>query len=238
MISTDPSTNKQLKARGRTVLLGHMGTAVLAVVLTFLIRTVLSEMSQWLLLDNKVLTLILTTILQFLAVIVIGLLDIGLCALFLNLHYNPEAARTRDVFTAFRENTDTSIRVRSFFSIMDVLFYLPSNVLSLWLPGNGLYDYYMPVVLLIGLGMLLHFLFSVLYGISSFLILDFPEMGPMENLRRTRQLMRGNFGRLLRLYLSFIPLYLLSGLSMGITAPWVSAYQQASMAAFYKDLME
>ena len=43
--------------------------------------------------------------------------------------------------------------------------------------------------------------------------------------------------RLLKLYLSFIPLYFLGVLSFGIAGMWVISYSKAAVAAFYRDLM-
>ena len=43
--------------------------------------------------------------------------------------------------------------------------------------------------------------------------------------------------RLLKLYLSFIPLYFLGVLSFGVAGMWVISYSKAAVAAFYRDIM-
>ena len=75
------------------------------------------------------------------------------------------------------------------------------------------------------------------YAMCSYLFLDFSGFTAEELIRGGTKLIRGHLGRLFRLYLSFIPLYILSVLSFGVASLWVSSYTHAAEAAFYKDLM-
>ena len=231
-------SNALLKAEARDVLLGKLRPAVIAIALTILIRFALSEMNSSFAFDNRLLKLAFIMLLQFITVIVAGLFEIGLCALFLNLQFAPESASIRDLFAVFRSGyADTAIRIRAFFSLFDVVFYLPSVILSLWLPDRDFLHYSLPVYAAVGAAVVLRLLFSICFGISSYLFLDYPEMTAVENLRRTWLLMKGSRGRYLRLFLSFVPLYLLSALSLGIASLWVSAYLNAARVSFYKDLL-
>ena len=45
----------------------------------------------------------------------------------------------------------------------------------------------------------------------------------------------GHKGRLFKLYLSFLPLHILTVLSLGVAGLWVSCYSHAAEAAFYRD---
>ena len=53
----------------------------------------------------------------------------------------------------------------------------------------------------------------------------------------SRKLMSGHKGRLLRLYISFIPLVLVSVFSCGIAMLWVMPYMNAALAEFYLDVV-
>jgi uncharacterized membrane protein len=57
-------------------------------------------------------------------------------------------------------------------------------------------------------------------------------------LARSKELMHGNKWRLYCLHLSFIGWALLSLLTLGIGVLWLVPYQQASVAAFYRDIAQ
>ena len=52
------------------------------------------------------------------------------------------------------------------------------------------------------------------------------------------RLMKGNMGRLFYIEVSFIPLFLLGVLSLGIGLLWITPYLNATLANFFLDLME
>ena len=71
----------------------------------------------------------------------------------------------------------------------------------------------------------------------AYLFLDYPEYSAGELIRGSVRMIKGHKMRLLKLYLSFIPLYFLGVLSFGIAGMWVISYSKAAVAAFYRDLM-
>ena len=87
------------------------------------------------------------------------------------------------------------------------------------------------------LSALLIVVWRITYAMADYLLLDFPEMDARRLLRSARSMMRGNKKRYLFLMLRFIPLYLLSILSLGITTAWTASYQRAASAAFYRDMI-
>lgn len=54
------------------------------------------------------------------------------------------------------------------------------------------------------------------YALALYLLLDHPQMKARESLKISRQIMKGNKGRLFYIYLSFIGLQILCMLSLGI----------------------
>lgn len=73
---------------------------------------------------------------------------------------------------------------------------------------------------------------------SFFLMLDFPQFGAGEVLRRSFQIMNGHKGRLFFLTLSFVPLFILCLLTGGIGLLWLTPYMNMTFALFYLDLMK
>lgn len=63
-----------------------------------------------------------------------------------------------------------------------------------------------------------------------------PDMSVSEAMAESRRIMRGNKFRLFCLQLSFYGWYLLVAITFGIAAFWVIPYQQAAVAAFYREI--
>ena len=74
------------------------------------------------------------------------------------------------------------------------------------------------------------------YAPHSYLLLDFPGLPAGTLLRGSARMMQGHRMRLFRLYLSFLPLYVLGVLSFGVARLWVNSYTHSAEAAFYRDL--
>lgn len=70
-----------------------------------------------------------------------------------------------------------------------------------------------------------------------YMILDFPNWSATTILKKCFEVMSGNKLRLLMLYLGFIPSYLLSIFTCGITLIWVIPYMNMALTNFYLDIM-
>ena len=73
------------------------------------------------------------------------------------------------------------------------------------------------------------------YSMVNYVIADNPDMTAREALRESKRIMKGNRWRLFCLCLSFIGWMFLGIFTLGIALLWVIPYQQASVAAFYKE---
>ena len=70
-----------------------------------------------------------------------------------------------------------------------------------------------------------------------FMVLDFPDLSASAILKKSFEVMTGNKFRLFMLYLSFVPSFLLSIFTCGITLIWVLPYMSMAETNFYLDLM-
>lgn len=70
-----------------------------------------------------------------------------------------------------------------------------------------------------------------------YMILDFPGWNASTVLKRSFEVMHGNKMRLFLLYVSFIPSYLLSIFTCGLSLIWVIPYMNMTLTNFYLDLM-
>lgn len=70
-----------------------------------------------------------------------------------------------------------------------------------------------------------------------YMVLDFPNWNATTILKKSFEVMSGQKIRLFLLYVSFIPAFLLSLFTCGITLIWVIPYQSMALANLYLDIM-
>lgn len=70
-----------------------------------------------------------------------------------------------------------------------------------------------------------------------YMVLDFPDWSAATILKKSFEVMNGQKVRLLLLYISFVPAFLLSLFTCGITLIWVIPYQNMALANLYLDIM-
>ncbi|MFW5795010.1 MAG: DUF975 family protein [Bacillota bacterium] len=76
------------------------------------------------------------------------------------------------------------------------------------------------------------------YSMTFFILVDNPNLAPTEAIQRSKEMMRGNKGKLFLLYLSFIGWYILAILTFGIGFIFLEPYIQMTVANFYDDLKQ
>lgn len=74
------------------------------------------------------------------------------------------------------------------------------------------------------------------YAMCYFIMADDPTISPLEAIRQSKAMMRGNRWKLFCLYLRFIGWALLCVVTLGIGYLWLWPYMLTSLAAFYEDL--
>lgn len=75
------------------------------------------------------------------------------------------------------------------------------------------------------------------YALAPYLMVENPDIGVMEAIRQSKELMKGKKWRLFCLHFSFIGWILLSLLTLGVGLLWVNPYMQAATTAFYLDVI-
>ena len=225
--------SRYLKGEARNALLGHLGTIIganlLYAVITYGISFLVSAF-----LPSTVVGTILAEIFSIILGILYGIFEYGLITIYMNLQYG-QLAKVSDLFNGFRENSDKIILVEAYLVILETLVLLPSLIAYYAIPGDVGYSAY---IVLNALGSLVFFFIELHYMLSLYILLDFPDMEWKDVLKKSRSMMKGYKKRWFYVELSFLPLYLLSILTLGIASVLVMGYEQATMAAFYKGRME
>ncbi|MBN1760016.1 MAG: DUF975 family protein [Chitinispirillaceae bacterium] len=76
------------------------------------------------------------------------------------------------------------------------------------------------------------------YSLTWFIIADNPAIGPLEAIRKSKQMMMGHKWKLFYLSCRFWAWILLGFVTAGIGFLWIGPYMMASFAHFYQDLLD
>ncbi len=79
---------------------------------------------------------------------------------------------------------------------------------------------------------------SLTYSLFYMILADDPEKTPVEALRESKQLMKGNRGRLFMLSLSFLGWIVIAWITIGLGFLWLIPYISCTYCCFYLDLKE
>jgi len=74
------------------------------------------------------------------------------------------------------------------------------------------------------------------YSMTAYILAEHPEMSASEVLAASKDMMRGNRWRLFCLEISFIGWAILSAFTLGIGNLWLTPYENAAKAAFYREI--
>jgi len=142
------------------------------------------------------------------------------------------------IFYGFRNCRDKAIRIQFFL----LLRYFAASVPLAFALGLFLATQNPVFYVFIGLGCVILIAGVVYFYLRFFpafyIIHDFPDYECNQVLELASNMMEGNIGRAFYMFVSFIPLKLLSLLSFGIASLWVEPYMQATFAEFYIDLTQ
>ncbi|NFV12024.1 DUF975 family protein [Clostridium sporogenes] len=114
------------------------------------------------------------------------------------------------------------------FSKTNMNFYSTGNDFNGWLVAIFIL---LVIVLTVALAMIL-FRYSMTY----YIYIDNPDIGAMQAIKESVDIMKGNKTRLLLLYLSFILWYLLGIITLSIAFLWITPYVKSAEAVFYNEL--
>ena len=144
------------------------------------------------------------------------------------------------LFYAYKNQPDTFILVYAFRYLLALGWFIPAILEIQKLPVNleplDLIKASLPICLLVLAGILPALLASLPYGLACYVLLDQPYLSAHEALGTSRRLLKGNYLRLFKLWLSFLPYVLLIGGTSGVALLWVKPYFHTTMSQFYMEV--
>lgn len=229
-------TVSELKASARAHMFGNYRPAIGAYLWMNLILTAIMMIFSSALPDNTFGKL-LNYIIYALSLLIMAIFESGRCFMYLNIACgNPVSADM--IFYGFKNNPDKAIVLELNIMIREILLAIPCAI------AISLYTYEQNIIMIILIvATLVLFIVGATYVILLyfpvfFLMHDFPNMTAKEIIDYSQKIMKGNMKRLLGLYISFIPIKLLSLITFGIGDLWVDPYLCSSSTEFFMDIMK
>ena len=183
-------------------------------------------------------------ILNLIVILLNALLGVGLIRFLYSLCRKEPLIQPGLLFYAFRTQPDTFILTYLFRYLVSFVWFAPALYCYLKLPLSLDLANLSAEVLQLLTHMVIYaliacipaVLFSLPWCLTEFVLLDDPYCSATEALRTSRRLMRGQYARILRLWIGFLPLCLLGVGSMGIAFLWIRPYFYVSMGHVYLKL--
>ncbi len=222
----------QLKQSAKQNLLGRYKSIIFALVLseliTVLLNTPFSNMTD----EGTAYGILSRVLLGYAGSLIVSLLAFLLQAGIFYMHLQiagGEKPRIRQLFFAFTNRPDRYIGFGALMILVSFLCLLVGILFTVFFSLIG-------AILFLVIGCIVMIVIALSWSMTVFLLLEDDELPVLTALRQSRQMMRGNKGRLFLLYLSFIGWFLFSILTLFIGLLWIIPYMGQSITCFYLDL--
>lgn len=230
-------SSAELKASAKEHMFGHYGTAIGASLLVILGSFFITLTSLTFAEDTStVIGICISIAISFAVSVLTGLFNSGMSYFYLKIVCGQHVT-VSDAFYGFRFCPDKALLVQAWVALITYIFDLPRFILSLCLSDSPGRNELLVYVACIIFSLVIPVIINLFYGQTFFLLHDFPQYSARELLATSRRLTAGHRGRLLYIYISFIPYLIPCLLSCGIAMLWVFPYMNATLAEFYLDLV-
>lgn len=229
-------SSSELKRIAKGKLLGNYSIPMGAVIIFFVITFIITFFSTFAFFRTiTIFGYVVSSLCEFIVSILLGVLSAGMSSLFLNFCRNKEY-KIGDILYGFRNYPDHVIGILILLFLMVLACFLPVIILGALSKAVDLLALKLLLILFEIIGVVLSIILMLTYSQSIYLYIDDPHMKVMDALRESKEMMRGNKGRLFYLVISFFGLILLSVLSCYIGMLWIGPYMNTTLSLFYMDL--
>lgn len=228
-------TSAQLKSISRGKMLGQYGVAIGAFILMRVIEYFATSIGVGGLdlrsRSGYLMYLGVTAIISLIS----SVLVFGEMGIYLKIACNVQAS-VGDLFSGFSIHPDKPIIIRLVFMLITTVCYaIPGVLFGVYMTNESAGVFALACVLFV-IGSVLVIYVRLTFALVYYLVLDYPRMNVKEAFGRSQALMYGHRFSLMYMYLSFIPLYILSLLTLGIGNLFITPYRKMTMTEFYLDI--
>ncbi|MGN0315555.1 MAG: DUF975 family protein [Fusicatenibacter sp.] len=239
--------SSELKKYSREAMVGRYGVLAGSTVIYLLLSVFCSMMPALVFSGDDLFNIILFYITTFLFLLLVNLLNVGYARICLTCMRGGKPS-VGDLLHTFFHHPDRYLLMYliptgiSFAISLAADFFSTYGLNHLFTPAKDTYDtvvFSMLCILAVSaLSGLLSLLVLLPFSMAGYVMLDTPDLGPLQALRESSRLMKRNKLRYLYLTFSFFGIYLLGSCSCGIGFLWVMPYMETTISAFYLDLKE
>lgn len=224
---------KDLNKKARGQLIGRYNVAIFVIMTVAFIQFIVLSMTDGAY-TGSITSYLLRIVISIIVDLLTGALIFGKSQFFLNLVRGVEPITPKDMFAGFKSGIiDKAICVQAFYTVISLITSIPSVLLSLGMFQIS-YEEYRSITAIISLiNIVFLFIEKLFIGLSFYILSDNPEMSVPEVIKKSFELMQNKKGRLVLIYLSSLPLLLLSICAFFIGCLWFLAYFEALLANFY-----
>ncbi len=225
---------KELKRLSRGQLIGKYTIAIIAsLIITSLNYLIL--MIEVAVLGDSTTAFFTGLLIDLIVSLLFGIFTFGESYFFLKIARHSSDLSIGDIFIGFKGLSDRAILIQSVFTLLSFLGNIPSILMAvnLIIVPDEYYIYFNYGVLL--LQALLVFFSRFYFGLAFYVLADHQSMSALDALKESVVLMKKQKGRLLLVYLSSIPLALVSIMACGVGFLWFNVYFNTLLANFYLD---
>ena len=167
----------------------------------------------------------------------ITVFNIGLSLCCLNLACG-QAMKISDVFYGFRNQFSKSLKLATVLVLLGQLYNLPGKIITQLAGAGADWQTLLPFLLVYIGGIVIYIILNLNISQVFLLLLDFPDHSAGELIKLSAHIMKGHKARLFYIQLSFIPLLLLSLLTVFIGNLWLTPYMNLTYTFFFLNLMQ
>ncbi|MCR5094397.1 MAG: DUF975 family protein [Lachnospiraceae bacterium] len=178
---------------------------------------------------------ILYEIIAFLVNILMGILVSGRTYLYMNIIYDRPAAFA-DLRQGFVQHPEKAVILQIPFALAASLMTIPLEVFQLFYWDTRDLQVMQNCLSFFVIGLVVYLAVQLLFAQVFFLLHDFPERRPLELFQASVRMMRGHKMTYALLFLSFLPLFLLSALLFFVPVLFVISQLYVVQAGFYRAL--
>lgn len=231
-------SSAELKASAKEHMFGHYGTAIGAYFIIICFTAFLPLMVVMLTDTTTIIGTVIYYLLAFLISVFTGLLTSGHCYLYLKIICGYPVT-VGDIFYGFKLYPGKALMIQLWITAISYIADLPMIIIGYQMnSAQNTTRLMLPYSLAMILSYTVAIILSLIYQQAFYLLHDFPQYSAKELLTMSRKLMAGHKGRLFYIYVSFVPLILLSLLSCGIALLWVAPYMAATQTEFFLDVIK
>ena len=238
----NPRKIRVIKAKARENLLGNYGPIIGG---TLLISVIFSILNSFLSLgSNNPMQYVIFYAADFIIAMLIQFFYVGIYAMHLNAARG-QASTISELFYPIKNGTNRFLGVAVVMTLISLIQGIPQILLlnqfdfvsMLYgdMPEPNVSRIFVLSILTI-IGAIISIYLYFTFILSSYFLMDNPQMSAKDALIQSYRHMKGNKFRLLLQQLSFIGLYLLGLLTLGIAYLWITPYRDQAVTVFYETL--